>query len=174
MAGRGKAPAVDEKTGRSRFRTREAIDFNPSSTILYSQEVIEYLEKYRGSLPSGIVEWCLPETNVRIHPLEGGVYFHPKVLALRVHFSLTDFIRQMLAYYNVTPTQLTPSAWRMIMGFEALCMDFTTATYSHEDFATCYLMRRLPSEVCSFNPRGSQPKLIVNLPDRPRVELHHC
>ena len=167
MAGRGKALAVDEKRGRSRFRTREAMDFDPSPTILSSQEeVVEYLEKYPGSLPSGIVvEWCPFETNVRIPPPEGGMYFQPQVLVLMVHLPLTDFVRQVPAYYNVVPTQLMLGAWRTILGFEALCVDFAAASYSLEDFTTCYLMQRLLSVVCSFSPGGTRLKLIVNLSD---------
>jgi len=118
------------------------MDFDPSPTILRSQEeVVEYLEKYRGSLPFGIVvEWCPSETNVRIPPLEGGMYYHLQVLVLMAHLSLTDFVRQVLACYNVAPTQLMLGAWRTILGFEAICVNFAAASYSLEDFTTCYSM----------------------------------
>ena len=102
-----------------------------------------------------VVEWCSPETNVKISPPKGGVYFHPQMLAMRVHLPLTDFVCQVLVYYNVPPTQLTHGAWRAVLGFEALCVDFVATSYSLEDFATCYSMRTLPSEVCSFSPRGT-------------------
>jgi len=71
----------------------------------------------------------------------------------------------VLICYNMAPTQLMLGAWRMILGFEALCVDFANALYSPEDFATCYSMRRLPSRVCTLSSQGSQPRLIVNLSD---------
>ena len=101
-------------------------------------------------------------------PLKGSMYFHPQVLALRLHLPLTDFVRHVLAYYSVAPTQLMLGVWQTIIGFEALCEDFAAALYSLEDFTTCYSMRRLSSGVCSFSPRGSRPRLIVNLPDSDR------
>ena len=62
-------------------------------------------------LPPGIiVEWCHSNTDVKLHPPEGGVYFYPPVLALGVHLSLIVFIRQVLAYYDVAPTKLTTGA----------------------------------------------------------------
>ena len=71
--------------------------------------MIEYLRRYCDPLPPGIVvEWCPSEMNVKVPSPEEGVYFHPQVLASRVHLSLTNFIHHVLAYYNVTPTQLTP------------------------------------------------------------------
>ena len=90
-----------------------------------------------------------------------GVYFHLQVLALRVHLSLTDFIRQVLAFYNVAPTQLMPSAWQTILGYEALCDDFAAPSYSLEDFATFYTIQKLPSQVCFFSPWGVWPKLLL-------------
>jgi len=71
-------------------------------------------------LPGIVVEWCPSEMNVRVPPPKGGVHFHPQVLALRVHLLLINFVRHMLAYCNIIPTQLTPSAWRIALDFEAL------------------------------------------------------
>jgi len=52
----GKLLLLIRRGGRNRFKMREVMNFGPSPTILHSQEeVVEYLEKYRGSLPSGIV-----------------------------------------------------------------------------------------------------------------------
>jgi len=38
--------------------------------------------------------------------------------------SSIDRSHQVLAFYNVAPTQLMLGAWRMILGYEALCVDF--------------------------------------------------
>jgi len=85
---------------------REAMDFDPSSTIFRSQEeVVEYLKKYHNSLKFDIMmEWCPPETNVSVSSPEEGMNFYPQVLVLRVHFSLTIFVHHVLAYYNMAPT----------------------------------------------------------------------
>ena len=60
MTSWGKVVVVDEKRKRTAFRTREVMNFDPTPTILHSQEdVIEYLKKYNGLLPLGIkVKWC--------------------------------------------------------------------------------------------------------------------
>jgi len=55
---------------------REAMDFDPSLTVLHSQrDVVEYLKKHH-VLPGIVVEWCNPDTDVKM-PHVRGVYFHP-------------------------------------------------------------------------------------------------
>ena len=71
-----------------------------------------------------------------VPPPKDGVYFHPQVLALRVQLSLTNFVHRVLAFYNVASTQLMPGARRMILGYEALCVNFAAFSSSLEDFAT--------------------------------------
>ena len=44
---------------------------------------------------------------------------------------------KVLIFYNVAPTQLTPSVWRVILGYEALC------AYSLEYFSSFYTMKKL-------------------------------
>ena len=68
------------------------------------------------------------------------MYFHPQVLALRVQLPLIDFVHQVLAFYNVAPTQLMLGAWRMILGYKAIRVDFVAPLYSLEDFVTFYTM----------------------------------
>jgi len=60
MASGGKTNIVNEKRKRATFKMREALNFDPTLTILHNQEdIIEYLEKHHGSLLPGIeVEWC--------------------------------------------------------------------------------------------------------------------
>jgi len=87
-----------------------------------------------------VVEWCNSEMNVKDFPPEGGVYFHHQVLVLRMHLPLTDFVSQVLAYYNVALIQLTSSAWRTNLSSEALCVDFAVLRILH------YSMRRLSYE----------------------------
>jgi len=56
-----------------------------------------------------------------------------------------------------------PSAWHTILGFEGLCVDFTSSSYSLDDFAAIYTMKKILSGVHFFGPRASWSKLIVNL-----------
>ena len=63
-------------------------------------------EVSRASPPSLEVVWCPPDTNDKVVPLYGGVYLHPRVLALRAQLPLTDFVRQVLSFYDVALTQL--------------------------------------------------------------------
>ena len=129
----------DEKKRKFGLWARIAMDFEPKSSILHGQEVVdEYLERYHGPLSIGTkMEWCPSLTDVRISPHNMGVYFHPQILALGVKFLLTYFIRKGLAFYNVAPTQLTPSAWRTILGYEALC-DLPRFLIQSEGFLLLY------------------------------------
>ena len=84
------------------------MNFDPSLTVLHSQrDVVEYLKKHH-VLPNIVVEWCHPDTDVKVLPPEGGVYFYPQGLALGVHLPLSVFVHRVLAYYYIAPTQLTP------------------------------------------------------------------
>ena len=101
-------------------RTQEAMDFNPKPRVLYDQEEVdEYLVMYDVRFPSNVeVEWCSLETNVTVSPPAGSVYFHPQILALGVKLPMTLFVRGVLAYFKVPPSQLTPRAWRTVLGFK--------------------------------------------------------
>ena len=136
------------------FQNERGDGLDPSSTVLHNErDVVEYLKKHHVLLPPNIVvEWCHPDSDVKVPPPEGGVYFHPQVLALGVHLPLTVFVCQVLAYYDVASTQLTSDAWQTVLAFEALCMDFAFDSYSAADFATCYSMRKLSYGSYSFIP----------------------
>ena len=55
---------------------REAMDFDPSPAVNQG-DMVEYLKKHHVLLPPGIViEWCHPDTYVKVHPSQGGVYFY--------------------------------------------------------------------------------------------------
>jgi len=117
MASQKKAAAAERK--RPHFRTREAMDFDLPPTVLYNQQdVVYYLKKHHAPLPPGIVvEWCDPNTNHKVLPSEGGVYFHLQVLAFGVHLPLRGFVHRVLAYCGFASTQLAPDAWRTLLAF---------------------------------------------------------
>ena len=75
-------------------------------------------------------------------PPTDGVYFHPQILALRVKLPLTPFIQNILARFKVPPLQLTPGAWRTVLGFEALCAFFAPEAYGVEELRVTYRMRK--------------------------------
>ena len=143
---------------------REVLDFDPTPTILHSQEdVIEYLEKHRGPLPPGIeVEWCPPKTNFK---LPKRCVFPPS------SFDAEDatFIAQLyppsivLLQYRSDPVDARCVANNP--GYESLCVDFAAISYNLEDFVTFYTIRKLPSGFHCFTPWGSWQKLIINLSD---------
>ena len=119
------------------------MNFDPMPRVLRGQkEVNEYLASHGVRLPSKIeVEWCSPETDITISPPTGYVYFHPQILALGVKLHLTPFARDVLAHFKVPPSQLTPGC-QTVLGFEALCSVFASATYGVEEFCVIYVMRK--------------------------------
>ena len=97
--------AVNEKRNRAAFRMGEAMDF--STTKRRSSSTWGSIT----TLCHQILKWHgVPQHNVKVAPPDVGVYFHPQILTLRVHLSLTDFIRQVLSFYNVAPIHLTSGA----------------------------------------------------------------
>jgi len=78
----------------------------------WPKEVDKYLASYGVRLSSKIeVEWCSPETDVTVSPSACGVYFHFQILALGMKFSITSFVRDVLAHFKVSSSQLTLGAW---------------------------------------------------------------
>jgi len=93
---------AEGKGKRAQFRTRTVIEFDHTSKILRNQkEVDEYLTKYGVPLSSNVkVEWCPAETDYIVAPVSG-VYLHAQILALRLKFALTSFVRDLLRYFKV-------------------------------------------------------------------------
>ena len=68
----------DDRGKRSNWCTREAMDFDPKSTPLYSpRDVFKYLAKNDIQVPPKImVKWCHLKTDVTVAPLHGSVFIH--------------------------------------------------------------------------------------------------
>ena len=66
----------------------------------------------------------------------------PLVLALGLRVLMMKFVRRILIFYEVTPSQLTAVAWRTVLGFEALCNLYAPEAYHREVFSTAYLLRK--------------------------------
>jgi len=120
------------------------MDFDPTPKILRSQkEVDEYLANYGVRLSSnGKAEWCPVKTDYTMAPKRGSIYLHPQILALGMKFLLTSFIRDLLHYFKVTPSQLVAGSWRIVLSFEALCDLFAHDSRRVEDFSALYVMRK--------------------------------
>lgn len=93
-------------------------------------------------------------------PPEGGVYFSPMVLALRVRLPLSLFFREMLLHFVMSPTQLGPGSWRVALAYEALC-NLVRCPCDLEAFRVIYHIKALSDGVLSFSPRAR--RLITNI-----------
>ena len=98
------------------------MDFNPKiSRICNQEEVDKYLAKYGFRLNLGIkVEFCPHGVDVLALPNDG-VYMHSQVLALELRMPMTRFIRSVLTFYRVAPSQLSRVAWRTLLEFKDFC-----------------------------------------------------
>ena len=85
------------------------MDFDPKTSKLRDQEAVDkYLAGYGFHWSPGIkIEFCLNDVDVSsAPPYKEGVYMHPLVLALGLRLTMTKFIRSVLFFYEVAPSQL--------------------------------------------------------------------
>ena len=76
---------------------------------------------------------------------------------------LTQFECNVLGHHQVTPTQLSPSAWWTILAFEALCHIYSFFAYRLDKFCYIHTMAKTKSGVRYFKLWKGLQKLIVNL-----------
>ena len=102
---------VEEKGKRFYFRTKLGMDFNPRTMRLHSQaDVDEYLARYGVRLyPIIKVKFCPQDTEFVKSPPNGGVYMHPQIQAPELKLPVTKFVRSVLTYYKIIPSQV--SGW---------------------------------------------------------------
>ena len=73
------------------------------------------------------LNFTVPEKEARITDHwrgDGGVqmgHFHVISLQNGLRFPLPEFVLELLHYYGVAPSQLTPNAWRIITAFYIGC-----------------------------------------------------
>ena len=104
-----------------------------------------------------------PQDRLLGGPLEDGVYLHPQILVLRLKVPLTNFVHEILSYFQATPSQLTAVAWRIVLSFEALCISFAPNSHRRENFCAIYSLRKTSQDSRFFIPRSSCGRLIVKL-----------
>ena len=72
------------------------------------EEVDKYLAKYGFLLnPEIKVEFCLHDVDVSQALPNGGVYMHPRVLALRLKLPMMRFVHSVLTFYRAAPSPLS-------------------------------------------------------------------
>jgi len=135
------------------------MDFDPKTTKLHSQEEVEeYLENYGVELSPGIkVEFCPLETKFGLS--HRGVYMHPQVLALGLKLSIMKFVRSILTFYIIAPSQLSGVAWRTVLGFQTLCLLKVLEACQQEVFSAAYALKKLARMFATRYPKVS----VINL-----------
>ena len=115
-AGKGEA-AAEEKGKRTSHRTKIEMDFDPKTSKLRNQEEVDkYLASYALCLNPGIkIEFYPHGVDVSLAPPTGGAYMHPHVLALGMRLSMTSFIRSVLPFYQVAPSQFSTVVWHTVL-----------------------------------------------------------
>jgi len=100
---------VEEKGKRTSRRIKIGMDFDPKTSKLCDQEAVDkYLTSYDFRWSPGIkFEFCPNYVDVTSAlPGKKGVYMYPLVLALGLRLLMAKFIRSVLIFYGVAPSQL--------------------------------------------------------------------
>jgi len=72
---------------------------------------------------------------------------------------MTKFVRSVLIFYEVAPSQLMAVAWRIVLEFEALCNLYAPEACHREVFNTVYLLRKTIQGTRSFISQSGVEKL---------------
>ena len=120
---KGKGIAVEVNDALKAVEKEENLEFNPPASVIQDDAGLkEYMSFYNGRIGDDIKVTLAPRKVDYSKALEeeGGVYIAAQVLALGVHLPLPSFAREVLVFYNLAPTQISPGSWRVILGFAAL------------------------------------------------------
>ena len=162
--GKGIATKVDEAI----FAVGEdCFAFNPpASAIPDDVGLEEYLAYHNGRIGDDIKVKLAPRKvdYTKAPEEEGGVYIAAQVLALGVHLPLLSFVREVLSFYKLAPTQISPGSWRVVLGFAALGRS-QEAVLGIEEFQAIYFLKPLKEGAYCFSPRKGKDKLITQVPD---------
>jgi len=108
-----KRKSIVEEIGKRTPRTRIEMNFDPKTSKLRNQEAVyKYLAGYGFHLSPGIkFEFCPNNVDDSSTPPDKeGVYMHPLALALGLRLPMMKFVRSVLIFYEVVPSQLTAVA----------------------------------------------------------------
>jgi len=163
--GKGVATEVDEAVNA--VEREELRVFNPpASSIQDNVGLVEYLSLHNGRIGEGIEITLTPRKvdHTKAPTVEGGVYIAAQVLALGVHLPLPPFVRSVLSFYKLAPTQISPGSWRVVLGFAALGRS-QEVELGVEEFRSIYFLKPLKDGAYCFSPRKGKDKLITQVPD---------
>jgi hypothetical protein len=147
-----------------------AEEFDPPPSVLKNDDALmSYLAYYNGQIGDDVQVSMAPKgVEYQKAPDEaGGVYFAAQVLALGAHLPLPDFVRKVLVYYRLAPTQISPGSWRVLLGFDALGRS-QRATLGVEEFRAVYLLKSLGDNCYCFSPRHGWSKMVLEVPTSDR------
>jgi len=164
---KGKGIAVEVNEALTAAEKEESLVFNPpASAISDDVGLMEYLMHYNSRIGNNIKVTLAPrKVDFMKAPKEvGGVYIAAQVLALGVHLPLPSFVREVLSFYKLAPTQISPGSWRVVLGFAALGRS-QEAVLGIEEFQAIYFLKPLKEGAYCFSPRKGRDKLITQLPD---------
>jgi len=142
---------IDEKWKRVAFKTREAMDFDPTPKTLHGQEkIVEHWRSITGLSTkswSGVVsprhEWQGSSSLWRC-------LFAPPGLGTEGTASIDRLRPPSVVLLRCRSYPVMPGAWRTILGYEGFCIDFAAPSYSLGDFASIYTMRKRSPGICYF------------------------
>jgi len=78
---------------------------------------------------------------------------------------MTSFIRSVLTFYQVAPSQFSAVAWRTVLGFEALCDLYAPEACQREVFSIMFTLRKTTQGAHYFIPHSGDENIIVNMAD---------
>jgi hypothetical protein len=164
---KGKGVATEVDAAVNSVEMEESQVFNPpASSISDNVGLSEYLMHYNGWIGEDIQIVLAPRKVdfTKAPSVEGGVYIAAQVLALGVHLPLPSFVREVLSFYKLAPTQISPGSWRVVLGFAALARSQEVAL-GVEEFRSIYFLKPLKDGAYCFSPRKGKDKLITQVPD---------
>ena len=88
---------------------------------------------------------------------------HLQVLALGLKLPMMKFVRSILAFYKIAPSQLSGVVWRTVLRFEALCILSVPDVCQWEVFSAAYALRKSSQDARYFMPQSGCKKIIVNM-----------
>jgi hypothetical protein len=143
------------------------LEFDPCDILLRDDEhLAEYLAYYNGKVGDGITIALAPRKvdYTKAPGGDGGVYIAAQVLALGARLPLPSFAREVLAYYRLAPTQISPGSWRVILSFPILGQR-QNVVLGVEEFRAIYFLKPLKGGSYCFSPRKDRGKLIQSVPE---------
>lgn len=133
-------------------------DLNPD--LIVSQEKLNKMKNKYGLPPN--VEVKLPWIREKADsPNEDWVYFYTFIFKFSFKFPITKFVKEIIIYYNLAPTQLMPNAWRILLGIEVLA-ERLGIEFLMSEFINCYSLVENNDDLSRYLFRSQHKYSIIN------------